>query len=147
MCGRQRPARTTDRASGTRLLSRPRRGETAHERSHPGKVLKGNTDNEEVINGMDHDYDTLSDAVSNYLERNFPQIAAHGGHAAILDIDPDDGTVWLQLGGACSGCGISPMTTEAIQRRMPRDIPEITQVHVDTAGESRHGHGGSGFGK
>ncbi|PSQ36294.1 hypothetical protein BRD05_03300 [Halobacteriales archaeon QS_9_70_65] len=36
------------------------------------------------------------------------------------------------LGGACSGCGISPMTIQAIKSRMTQEIPEIDTVHADT---------------
>ena len=76
--------------------------------------------------------DDLRDRVSSFLMRNFPQIAMHGGSAAIREIDRETGEVWIQLGGACSGCGISPMTIQAIRSRMPREIPEITEVHADT---------------
>lgn len=78
----------------------------------------------------------IEDRISNFLVRNFPQIAMHGGSAMIEGLDLDTGEVWLKLGGACSGCGISPLTIEAIRSRLPREIPEISTVHADT---------GSGF--
>jgi len=74
----------------------------------------------------------LAEAVESFLMRNFPQIAMHGGSAAVESVDEETGEVWLQLGGACSGCGISPMTIQAIQARMPVDVPGVTEVHVDT---------------
>ena len=78
------------------------------------------------------DGDDLEDRVANFLRRNFPQIQMHGGSAAIQDLDRETGEVTIALGGACSGCGISPMTIQAIKSRMVKEIPEIEMVHADT---------------
>ena len=78
------------------------------------------------------DGDDLEERVSNFLRRNFPQIQMHGGSAAIQDLDRETGEVTIMLGGACSGCGISPMTIQAIKSRMTQEIPEIDTVHADT---------------
>ena len=87
------------------------------------------------------DGDDLEERISNFLRRNFPQIQMHGGSAAIQDIDREKGEVTIQLGGACSGCGISPMTIQAIKSRMTKEIPEIKTVHANTGmeGESSGG--------
>jgi Thioredoxin-like proteins and domains len=74
----------------------------------------------------------LEGKVMNFLRRNFPQIQMHGGTAAVQQIDPEEGSVTVQLGGACSGCGISPMTIQAIKSRMVKEIPEIERVNADT---------------
>ncbi|UTF54207.1 NifU family protein [Natronosalvus rutilus] len=84
--------------------------------------------------------DDLEERVANFLRRNFPQIQMHGGSAAIQEIDRETGEVYIQLGGACSGCGISPMTIQAIKSRMVKEIPEVTKVHAGT------GVGGGGGG-
>ncbi len=76
--------------------------------------------------------DDLEERISNFLRRNFPQIQMHGGSAAIQEIDRESGEVHIQLGGACSGCGISPMTIQAIKSRMVKEIPEIEKVHAGT---------------
>jgi Fe/S biogenesis protein NfuA len=76
--------------------------------------------------------DDLEDRIRNFLRRNFPQIQMHGGSAAIQNIDRESGEVTIRLSGACSGCGISPMTIQAIKSRMTQEIPEITKVHADT---------------
>jgi Fe-S cluster biogenesis protein NfuA len=91
------------------------------------------------------DGDDLEDRVANFLRRNFPQIQMHGGSAAIQDLDRETGEVSIQLGGACSGCGISPMTIQAIKSRMVKEIPEIETVHAQT-GETGGGHGMGGEG-
>ncbi len=85
--------------------------------------------------------DDLEERVANFLRRNFPQIQMHGGNAAIEHIDRETGEVHIRLGGACSGCGISPMTIQAIKSRMVREIPEIEQVHAE-AGMGMGGGGG-----
>jgi len=90
--------------------------------------------------------DDLRERITNFLRRNFPQIQMHGGSAAIQNIDTESGEVSIQLGGACSGCGISPMTIQAIKSRMVKEIPEITKVHADTGMEGMGGEGGHGGG-
>jgi Fe-S cluster biogenesis protein NfuA len=100
--------------------------------------------------------DDLREEISNFLRRNFPQIQMHGGSAAIQEIDRETGEVSIQLGGACSGCGISPMTIQAIKSRMVKEIDEVETVHANTgdgggmggadAGPSFPGHGGESRG-
>jgi Fe-S cluster biogenesis protein NfuA len=87
--------------------------------------------------------DDLRERVTNFLRRNFPQIQMHGGSAAIQHLDAESGEITVALGGACSGCGISPMTIQAIKSRMVQEIPEITQVNATTGmGGSEGGMGG-----
>ncbi|MFB6137592.1 MAG: NifU family protein [Halobacteriaceae archaeon] len=83
--------------------------------------------------------DDLEERVANFLRRNFPQIQMHGGSAAIQDLDREAGEVRIQLGGACSGCGISPMTIQAIKSRMTQEIAEIDTVIADTGMEGMGG--------
>lgn len=91
------------------------------------------------------DEDDLEQRVRQFLMRNFPQIQMHGGSAAIQHIDAETGEVSIALGGACSGCGISPMTIQAIKSRMVKEIPEITEVHATTGmGGPQHTEGGRG---
>jgi Fe-S cluster biogenesis protein NfuA len=86
--------------------------------------------------------DDLEERITNFLRRNFPQIQMHGGSAAIQHIDREAGEVHISLGGACSGCGISPMTIQAIKSRMTSEIPEINSVIADTGMGGEGGHGG-----
>ncbi|WP_276273182.1 NifU family protein [Haloarcula litorea] len=92
------------------------------------------------------DGDDLRERITNFLRRNFPQIQMHGGSAAIEEIDREAGSVTIRLGGACSGCGISPMTIQAIKTRMTKEIPEIETVEARTGMEQQEGMaGGSGM--
>jgi len=74
--------------------------------------------------------------VEKFLKRNFPQIQMHGGSSSIVELNSDEGYVKIRLGGACSGCGISPMTTQAISNRLPNEVDEIDEVKVNTGSES-----------
>ncbi|MEF8863829.1 MAG: NifU family protein [Haloarculaceae archaeon] len=74
----------------------------------------------------------LCERISLFVARNFPQIGMHGGSHAVGDIDVERGEVHISLGGACSGCGISPMTVQALKTRLVQAIPEISVVHADT---------------
>jgi Fe-S cluster biogenesis protein NfuA len=76
----------------------------------------------------------LETAVELFLARNFPQIDMHGGSAGIEGIDRETGEVWIALGGACSGCGISPMTVSALQSRLVAEFDGISRVHASTDG-------------
>jgi Fe-S cluster biogenesis protein NfuA len=93
--------------------------------------------------------DDLREEIANFLRRNFPQIQMHGGSAAIQELDRESGSVTVALGGACSGCGISPMTIQAIKSRMVKEIPEIEHVDASTGmdggGMGDAGHGGGGL--
>ena len=90
--------------------------------------------------------DELRERITNFLRRNFPQIQMHGGSAAIQNLDMEDGSVTVQLGGACSGCGISPMTIQAIKTRMRKEIPEIETVNASTGMGGHEGMAGGGGG-
>ncbi|TQR22471.1 hypothetical protein C9J85_15555 [Haloferax sp. wsp5] len=80
--------------------------------------------------------DDLKERVVNFLRRNFPQIQMHGGSAAIATSTARRQR-HVRLGGACSGCGISPMTIQAIKTRMVKEIPRSTRSR-------RTGMGGDG---
>ena len=88
--------------------------------------------------------DDLREEIGTFLQRNFPQIQMHGGSAAIQNLDRASGEVSIQLGGACSGCGISPMTIQAIKKRMVKEIAEIEEVHANTGMGGEGGEGGPG---
>lgn len=76
--------------------------------------------------------DAVRDEVQTFLRRNFPQIQMHGGSAAVEQVDVDEGTVHIRLGGACSGCGISPMTIQAIKNRLTDKVDAIDTVYAAT---------------
>jgi len=74
----------------------------------------------------------IREQISAFMKRNFPQIEQHGGDFAITDLDLESSKVSILLTGACDGCGVSPMTTTAIQSRLPAEIDEVDIVEVQT---------------
>ncbi len=68
-----------------------------------------------------------------------PQIAAHGGRVALIEITPDN-IVVLQFGGGCQGCGQASVTLqEGIEKNLLEKFPEIKGVRDVTdhaAGEN-----------
>lgn len=88
----------------------------------------------------------LEEEVDKFLAANFPQIKMHGGEYTIREADPEDGYVSVHLGGACGGCGISPMTKQAIQERLPNQIDDVQMVKVETGSDEFGGLDDSGLG-
>ena len=66
----------------------------------------------------------------HYLSNNVPQIQEHGGHFEIEDVNEETGEVTVAIGGACSGCGIAPMTMNAIESRLPESVDGLDTVEV-----------------
>ena len=83
--------------------------------------MKGNSESTDVI-----------EKINSFLRANFPQISMHGGNAEIINYNEDEKTVQIRLSGACSGCGISPMTTQMIRNRLPDELDEVEKVTVST---------------
>lgn len=74
----------------------------------------------------------FNEEIELFLKQNFPQIQLHGGESTILEADKETGYVEINLSGACSGCGISPMTVEQIKKRMFQNLDKVQEIHVTT---------------
>lgn len=72
---------------------------------------------------------TLSEKVTELLEKAVnPALAAHGGFASLAGVD-DDNRVFVYMGGGCQGCSLSAATLqEGIQRAIKEALPEVTDV-------------------
>ncbi len=67
------------------------------------------------------------DVLTETLEYIRPALQADGGDLILLGVE--DGTVTLQLVGACGGCPMSTMTLTAGIERILRDrVPGVTEV-------------------
>jgi Fe-S cluster biogenesis protein NfuA len=73
----------------------------------------------------------------NFLSDEIPQIQQHGGNFEVREVDEQAGRATVAIGGACSGCGIAPMTMEAIERRLPEHVDELSEVEVVRSGGPR----------
>lgn len=76
--------------------------------------------------------DAIREDVEQFLRQNFPQIKMHGGESTVTDVDPDAGHVTIRLSGACDGCGLSPMTVQALRTRLPDSVDAVDSVSVHT---------------
>lgn len=57
-----------------------------------------------------------------------PSLQADGGDVSLVDV-AEDGTVTVELEGACKGCPMSQMTlANGVERILKERIPEVTKV-------------------
>ena len=60
-------------------------------------------------------------------ERINPQVAAHGGHIALVDVQDD--TVYIRLEGGCQGCGMADVTLkQGVATEIQAVVPTINSV-------------------
>lgn len=77
----------------------------------------------------------LHSAVETWLTAQMPIIKMHGGTSAVREADPETGEVVIELGGTCSGCGISPRTAQRIKLDLAQEFPDVTDVTVRFASD------------
>lgn len=79
----------------------------------------------------------LKPAVEGVIEKVRPSIKLDGGDIALIAID--SGKVYVQLQGACVGCGSSGTTIKfGVERQMQALIhPEITVTNVPAGFEDK----------
>ena len=75
-------------------------------------------------------------AVKNHLPEVKQYVASHGGDIRLLGVK--DGSVYIELTGACHGCSMSLMTTKMVVQRKLRELihPELNVVNVDGTKEN-----------
>jgi Fe-S cluster biogenesis protein NfuA len=76
-----------------------------------------------------HD-ESLKSRVETWMVKQMPIIQMHGGTSVVREADPDSGQVVVELGGTCSGCGISNITAQNIQRDLFLEFEEIQDVQI-----------------
>jgi Fe-S cluster biogenesis protein NfuA len=55
-------------------------------------------------------------------------LQAHGGDVKLVAVE-DDGTVKVQLTGACAGCPMAQMTIRhGVEARLKQEVPGVLQV-------------------
>lgn len=79
----------------------------------------------------------LQPAVESVIEKVRPSIKLDGGDIALIAIK--DGKIYVQLQGACVGCGSSGTTLKfGVERQMQTLIhPEITVINVPAGFENK----------
>ena len=70
----------------------------------------------------------MVDKKAAVLELIRPSLQADGGDVALVDVEAD-GTVVVELQGACKGCPMSQMTlANGVERILKERIPEVLRV-------------------
>lgn len=72
----------------------------------------------------------LQKEIEKWIISQMPVIQMHGGTSMVREIDMDKGLVVIELGGTCSGCGISNITANNIQRELYIEFDEIEEVQI-----------------
>ncbi len=58
-----------------------------------------------------------------------PAVAQDGGDILFSHYEPDNGTVWLHMRGACAGCPSSAATLKSgVENMLRHYVPEVTRV-------------------
>lgn len=66
--------------------------------------------------------------VAAVLDLIRPSLMADGGDVTLVDVS-DDGTVTVELTGACKGCPLSELTlANGIERILKERVPGVTRV-------------------
>lgn len=70
----------------------------------------------------------MKEDVQAVLDLIRPSLQADGGDVSLVEVK-DDGTVVVELEGACKGCPMSQMTlANGVERILKERIPEVTKV-------------------
>ncbi|MFH5797393.1 NifU family protein [Haladaptatus sp. CMAA 1911] len=77
--------------------------------------------------------DGLKSRVERWLTAQMPIIQMHGGTSAVRKADPESGEVVIELGGACGGCSITPITSQNIEVELLKKFDEVDDVSVRIA--------------
>ncbi|ESP88165.1 NifU family protein [Candidatus Halobonum tyrrellensis] len=72
----------------------------------------------------------LAERVEEWMVGQMPIIQNHGGTSVVREADAETGVVVVELGGTCSGCGISNITAQNIKRDLIMDFDEVDDVQV-----------------
>ncbi len=86
-----------------------------------------------VDDGFETDPETgLDSEEGKAIQRLFdehinPQVASHGGHITLVDVQGD--TAYIRMGGGCQGCGMANVTLkQGVAKAIQAQIPTITNV-------------------
>jgi len=70
----------------------------------------------------------ILDRINLALEEVRPFLKSDGGDISLVDLE-DDGTVKVQLHGACIGCSVNQMTLKSgVEMTIKKHAPEVTSV-------------------
>jgi Fe-S cluster biogenesis protein NfuA len=76
-------------------------------------------------------YDAFLTEVDACLDEMRPYVHSHGGELNLIDWEPDEGRLRLQLAGSCHGCPMSMVTMKLGVERIIQDrFPQVKRVEA-----------------
>lgn len=72
----------------------------------------------------------LKSNIETWITKQMPMIQMHGGTSMIRELDLEDGLIVIELGGTCSGCGVSNITADNMKRELYYEFDEIKEVQI-----------------
>ncbi len=73
----------------------------------------------------------MKEQVEEVLEKVEVALQADGGGIELVDIDEEEGIVFVRLKGACVGCPMASMTlSNGVERVLKSEIPEVQEVRA-----------------
>ena len=78
----------------------------------------------------------IFEAVKSNLPKVSQYVSSHGGGITLVGVK--DGSVYIELIGACSGCSMSLMTTKMVVPKELRALihPELNVINIDGTPEN-----------
>jgi Fe-S cluster biogenesis protein NfuA len=71
----------------------------------------------------------LHSRVEDALDKVRPALRADGGDARVIACDEENGSVSIQMLGACKGCPLSQLDfVYAIESLIKREVPEVREI-------------------
>ena len=72
---------------------------------------------------------TLTERVSEVIEKIRPLIQQDGGDIELVEVDAETGKVSVRFQGACRACPMSRMTLKmGVERHLKQQVPGVTEV-------------------
>ena len=85
--------------------------------------------------------EALRERIESWLSIQMPIIDIHGGTSAVREADAEAGRVVIELGGACSGCGISQTTEQTLDTELVEQFDDVETVIVNYLDDESGGWG------
>ncbi len=77
---------------------------------------------------MTENKEQIIEKINKALDEIRPFLKSDGGDISLIDLE-DDGTVKVQLQGACTGCSVNQMTLKSgVEMTIKKHVPEILRV-------------------
>jgi Fe-S cluster biogenesis protein NfuA len=83
----------------------------------------------DIIGGEMHKQRDMHNRVEDALDKVRPALRADGGDARVVACDEENGSVSIQMLGACKGCPLSQLDfVYAIESLIKREVPEVREI-------------------